>query len=80
MVQTDTRAAVLRGELDTGVFQRALDLGEGLNGPSDWAVVAFHALHGGQVDTGPLGKLAPGPTQERARRASPGIKEAGAEV
>ncbi len=69
-LQTHTRAAVLRGELDTGVFQRALDLGEGLDGPADRAVAAFHALHGSDVDTGPLGKLARGPTQERARRAN----------
>ena len=62
-IQTHTRAAVLRGELDTGLFQRTLDLGEGLDGPADRAIAVFHALHGGDVDTGPLGKLARGPTQ-----------------
>ena len=35
-----------------------MDLGEGLDGPSDWAIAAFHALFGGQVDIGLLGKLA----------------------
>ncbi len=59
IVQTDTRAAVLRGELDTRVFQHVLDLGEDLNGPSDRAIAAFHALYGGNVDTRLLGKLAP---------------------
>ncbi len=68
-VQTHTRAAVLRSELHTGVFQRALDLGEGLDGPADRAIAAFHALYGGRVDIGLLGKLARGPAQERARRA-----------
>jgi len=67
-VQTHTRATVLRGELDTGVFQRALNLGEGLDRPSNRAVAAFHALHGGDVDTGLLGKLARGQMQERTRR------------
>ncbi len=70
IVQTDTRAAVLRGELDTRVFQRVLDLDEGLNGPSDRAIAAFHALYGGNVDIGLLGKLVRGPAQERARRAN----------
>ena len=70
LVQTHTRAAVSRDELDTGVFQRVLDLGDGLNGPSDRAVAAFHALYGGQVDIGLLGKLARGPAQERPRRAN----------
>ncbi len=65
-VQMHTRFAVLLGELDTGAFQRALDLGQGLDHPADRAFAAFHALHGGDVDTGPLGKLARGPTQERA--------------
>ncbi len=69
-LQTDARAAVLRRELDTGVFQGALDLGEGLDSPSDWAAAAFHALHCGLVDAGPPGKLARGPVQERARRAN----------
>ena len=69
-VQTQTLAAVLRGELDTGIFQRALDFGEGLDGPADWAMAAFHALHGGDVAAGPLGKLARGPVQERACRAN----------
>ncbi len=68
--QADTRAAVLRGEFDTGVFQRILNFGEGLDSPSDRAVAPFQALHGGQVDTGPLSKLARGPTQESARRAN----------
>ncbi len=70
IVQTDTRAAVLRGERDTRVFQRVLDFGEGLNGPSDRAIAAFHALYGGNVDTGILGRLARGPVHERARRTN----------
>ena len=69
-LQTHTRAAVLRRELDTRVFQRALDFGEGLNSPSDRAIAAFHALYGGNVDIGLLGKLVRGPAQERARRAN----------
>ncbi len=68
IVQTDTRAAVLRGELDTRVFQRVLDLGEGLNGPSDRAIAAFHALYGGNVNTGLLGKLARTSAGARAPR------------
>ena len=37
-VQTDTRATVLRGELNTRAFQRALDLGQGLDHPADRAI------------------------------------------
>ncbi len=69
-VQADTRAAVLRRELDTRVFQHALNFGEGLDSPSDRAIGAFHALYGGNVAAGLLGKLARGPAQERARRAN----------
>ncbi len=68
-VQTYTRAAVSRGELDTGVFQRVLDLGEGLDDPSDRAIAAFHALYGCTVDTGPLAGLARGPAQGDTLRA-----------
>ncbi len=53
-VQTHTRTAVSRGELDTRVFRRALNLGQGLDRPSDRAIAAFHAPHGGDVDIGPL--------------------------
>ena len=47
-----------RGELDARVFQRAVDLGEGPDRPSDRTAAAFPALHGGQVDTGLLGAFA----------------------
>ena len=66
IVKTHTRAAVLQGELDTRIFQRALDLGESLNSPCDRAIAAFHALYGGNVDTGHFGMVARRPTQERA--------------
>ena len=55
IVKTHTRAAVSCGELDTRVFQRVLNLGEGLNSPCDRAIAAFHALHGDHVNAGPLG-------------------------
>ena len=70
LAQTRTGAAVSRDELDTRVFQRVLDLGEDLNGPSDRAIAAFHALYGGQVNIGLFGKLDRGPAQERMRRAN----------
>lgn len=57
IVKTDNRAAVSRGELDTHVFQRVMDLGEGLNSPCDRAIATFNALHGDHLDTGLFGKL-----------------------
>ncbi len=38
IVKTHTRAAVSCGELDSRAFQRALDLGQGLDHPADRAI------------------------------------------
>ncbi len=70
VVQPHARVAVLRGELDTGVFQRVLDLAQAFDGSLDRAFTALHALHRRDVDAGPLRKLPSGPPQEAAGGAN----------